>query len=475
MPPICHHTSVTQRAAIYTRISRDREGAGLGVERQRDDCQELARRLGWSVVATHTDNDLSAYSGKPRPGYKALLEDIRAGRVDAVLAWHNDRLHRSPVELEQYIEVCGSVPTQFVKAGDLDLSTASGRMTARITGVVARHEVEHMSERIKAQKDKAAAAGDWLGGRRPFGYLNTEDGLQLVPEEAEAIRDGIRRVLAGESVYSVTRRWRARVPSARGGEWLPVNVARTLTRPRNAGLQVHRGEVVGRGSFPPIVSEDEYHAVCAILKDPKRNNYAGVRSLRWLGSGLYVCGRCGGDIRPGTAIERNGSRRRIYRCRATPHLKINAPPTDAYVMELVCGHLDAAGAALLPAVEGQQGLIDRLRDEAAALRVRYEQLDDMFSDGEITRAGRTKQRERIERKLAEINIELERHATTTPLSGIADADSPSAAFLDQPVARQRSIVDKLMTVTILPGRPGRLPGSHGVDFDRVKIDWRTVS
>ncbi|MCA1835805.1 MAG: recombinase family protein, partial [Actinobacteria bacterium] len=140
---------MTRSAAIYCRISRDREGAGLGVERQEQDCRELADRLGWTVTAVHTDNDVSAYSGKPRPGYKALLADLEAGRADAVLAWHTDRLHRSPTELETYIAACEvrGVPTHCVKAGVLDLSTASGRMTARITGAVARHEVEHMIER----------------------------------------------------------------------------------------------------------------------------------------------------------------------------------------------------------------------------------------------------------------------------------------------------------------------------------------
>ena len=85
-----------RRAAIYTRISQDREGAGLGVERQEADCRALAERLGWTIVAVHADNDLSAYSGKPRPGYLALLADLRAGAADAVVCWHTDRLHRSP-------------------------------------------------------------------------------------------------------------------------------------------------------------------------------------------------------------------------------------------------------------------------------------------------------------------------------------------------------------------------------------------
>ena len=130
---------MSRSAAIYCRISKDRAGAGLGVDRQEQDCRELAIRLGWTVTAVHADNDISAYSGKPRPAYRALLADLRAGRVDAVLAWHNDRLHRSTAELEEYIEVSGAAPTHFVKAGPLDLSTASGRMTARITGAVSRH------------------------------------------------------------------------------------------------------------------------------------------------------------------------------------------------------------------------------------------------------------------------------------------------------------------------------------------------
>src|SRR3954454_21458539 len=84
------------KAAIYCRISRDREGAGLGVQRQEDDCRALARQYGWTVSAVHTDNDLSAYSGKPRPGYRQLLDEMTAGQLGIVVAWHTDRLHRSP-------------------------------------------------------------------------------------------------------------------------------------------------------------------------------------------------------------------------------------------------------------------------------------------------------------------------------------------------------------------------------------------
>ena len=162
---------MAERAAIYARISEDRTGAGLGVQRQREDCQALAVAQGYRVVEVFTDNDVSAYSGKPRPGYRRMLEAIANDTVDVVLAWHTDRLHRSPLELEEYISLSEThnVSTRTVQAGELDLSTASGRMTARIHGAVSRQESEHKSERITRKAQELAMAGKYMGGARPYG------------------------------------------------------------------------------------------------------------------------------------------------------------------------------------------------------------------------------------------------------------------------------------------------------------------
>src|SRR3954447_11548242 len=214
-----------RRAVIYTRMSRDRAGAGLGVDRQRHECVELADRLGWQIVSERSDNDLSAYSGKPRPGYRALLDDLEHGRATAVLVWHTDRLHRRPVELEEYINVCDprGVITQTVKAGPLDLATPSGRMVARMLGSTARYEVEHMIERQQAAKLQAATSGRWKGGRRPFGYES--DGLTIRQSEAAEIRRATDDLLAGMSLHGIARDWNARgVTTSTGGAWKPTEV-----------------------------------------------------------------------------------------------------------------------------------------------------------------------------------------------------------------------------------------------------------
>ncbi|MFQ6194156.1 recombinase family protein [Streptomyces sp. NPDC000405] len=66
-------TAKATRAAIYVRISQDRGGAGLGVARQEADCRALCAQKGWDVVDVYPDNDVSAYSGAPRPKWQELL------------------------------------------------------------------------------------------------------------------------------------------------------------------------------------------------------------------------------------------------------------------------------------------------------------------------------------------------------------------------------------------------------------------
>ena len=121
---------------MYTRISDDHTGQRLGVQRQLDDCLALAERLGWEVVARYDDNDISAYNGKTRPGFEAMLTAMGNGEFGALICWHPDRLYRSMRDLERVIDVADEREVQLrtVTAGDLNLGTPAGRMLARILG-----------------------------------------------------------------------------------------------------------------------------------------------------------------------------------------------------------------------------------------------------------------------------------------------------------------------------------------------------
>lgn len=183
-----------------------------------EDCRQLAAERGWDVVAIFSDNDVSAFTGKTRPGYRELLEHVKGGHVDVVVAWHVDRLHRSPVELEEYIAVseATSTITVTVKAGDLDLSTAAGRMVARMLGAAARHESEQKSERIRRKRRQEAESGRSHG---PLGY-GYNAAQRIIDDEAAVVRDVAARLLDGDSLYGIASDLTNRgVPTPGAGRW----------------------------------------------------------------------------------------------------------------------------------------------------------------------------------------------------------------------------------------------------------------
>src|SRR5215211_4405074 len=204
-------------AVTYCRICADKTGAGLGVERQAADCRDLAAKLGVGEPEVISDNDLSAYSGRRRPGYEQLKQGIREGRWTTLLVWHVDRLCRSVRDLEDVVDlVNGRVAVHTVKGGEIDLETPEGRLQARMLGTLARYESEHRSDRVRRALAQVAENGKPHGGLRPYGWHRDT----LDPAEAQIVAELTRRVIGGESCRSLAAELRARgVASVTGVPW----------------------------------------------------------------------------------------------------------------------------------------------------------------------------------------------------------------------------------------------------------------
>lgn len=465
------------QAVVYARISSDREGAGLGVERQEQDCRELADRLGWSVVGVFTDNDVTAFSGKRRPGYEALCDALRSGPAQAVIAWHTDRLHRRPIELEAFIELCDTrgITVKTVKSGDLDLATSSGKMLARMLGAASRHEVEHLIERAKRAKKQAAIDGKFRGGRRSFGY--NKNGMETVPEEADAIRAAAEAVLTGVSLSQVARQWNEQgLRTSYGGkEFTSKEIRKTLLRPRNAGIVLHEGKRIGTGQWEPILDTDTFAALEALLLNPARRPSGGFER-KYQGTGVYMCGRCGAKM----AIAAQNPTlshgwRRAYTCSAAKHLVRDAEHLDDYINQLVFGHLSGPGAALV--LGGKTGEeVASLHAQREGLRARKDELAAMFAaediDGDQLKRGTAE----LRNQMKEIDTRLAAAKSSSAMANLVLAGDDLAAIwtATSPDVRGK-IIQALMTVTVLPSARGRKPGGRYFDPATIEISWNRPS
>jgi DNA invertase Pin-like site-specific DNA recombinase len=307
------------KAAIYCRISLDATGEELGVSRQLEDCKGLVASLGWDVLEVYVDNDISASSGKPRPQYRAMIEAIKAGEVEAIIAWHPDRLYRKLRDLEELIEVAESnrITIRTVRAGEFDLGTPTGKMLARILASVSAGEGDIKADRWRRSIRQRRERGDlWRMGPRLYGYA--PDG-SLVLDEVEHVKALVDDILDGVGVLTAAKRMNERgARSTLGNDWTRASLVKYLRNGRIAGRSILNGEVVARGEWPAILDEETFEQVQQALG--ARRGTVPARPRVSLLVGVVTCGKCGKRLVTSSRAPAAGTTDRIrtYRCSTMP-------------------------------------------------------------------------------------------------------------------------------------------------------------
>ncbi|OOK79031.1 recombinase family protein [Mycobacterium kansasii] len=451
--------------ALYLRQSFDRTRDEAAIDRQRAECRALAERKGWTDLREYVDNDRSATNTKkPRPAYQQLLTDMAAGHVQAVVAWDLDRLHRRPIELETFMPLADRMNVKLATvSGEVDLSTAQGRLTARLKGSVAAHEGEHKAARQRAAAKQMAERGlpKW---KSAFGYT---DDHQPHPVESELVRKGYETILGGGSLSGLAREWNAKGFYGRNGKpWTASTLGLFMRKPRNAGLRAHNDVIVGPGSWPPLVDESTWRATQALLDDPARK--PGPKTVRkHFLTGVLRCGKCEDGGRIGGYQGPRGQER--YRCWKCLGVAISKPETDDYIRGLVAARLAREDAKQL-LIDQEAPDLDRLTSEANTLRARIDELAVAFADGDLTAGQVRTATQRLQAKLTAAESRMASASAKLVFTDVPlGTERVHAAFARMDLDRQRAIVNTVLTGTVMPvGKRGRVP----FDPERIAIEWR---
>jgi DNA invertase Pin-like site-specific DNA recombinase len=442
----------------------------------------LVRRLGWTEVDVYIDNDMSASKGIRRPEYERMLADIEAGLVDAVVVWHTDRLTRQIAELERLMLLAEQHGVVFstVVAGELDLSTAAGRLVARLLGAVARHESELKGERQAAKARQLAYSGRPTGGgSRPFGWVDLARSA-IDPTEAAVIQDCAERVLAGESPYSVAT-WlnREGIRTSRGRDWHVSVLKRMLTSPTLAGFSTYKGKVVAKGQWEPILDEDLHQLLVQRLS--YGTGAAASRARVALLPKMVWCGICGYELVTGQVWRPDGPNVRVYECKtrmlvgwpgygkSCGRITVKAEAIEDDIAERVIARLSRTReAALLDSVkhQDQAPIVGKAIAAAVEVENRLTQLGADFGDGLIGRTEFLAARERLNARLRECDTVIGSPKIEVPRG---DAAALVEWWEKAELPRRRALVAQVVARVVV----NRHKGSRSTyDRTRAQVEWR---
>lgn len=458
------------RGSPYGRISLDRDGQAESIERQLSACETLISSRGWDLGPTFTDRDISAYKRVARPGLEAALAAARAGEFGALVVWKLDRLSRRFTDLGPILRTLEESNVVLVSCVEqIDTSTPVGSALVGFLIAQAEQESRNTSVRVQLAESAAAKRGEpHTGGSRCFGYTRA---MEIVPTEAEAGREVVARVIAGESVRSCALDLNERgMLTTTGKPWSIGSLARWIRSPRVAGLRGHHGSEV-RGTWEPIIDDEARLAAARAIAERGRRGVS-TKPAHLL-TGLIYCGVCGHHLRYLHRVDKKYTSYACLKAPGSPNCgKIAATATglEAYVVSELLDFLSLAELAPMPD-DRKAGALQRALDDdqAAMLELTRERFITRTVDAETFETVRVELQGRI--AAATATLDAWERATEARVTILRPGDRPSleAWWQSHGLADQRVVLGHAVEwVKVLPAT------SRGNRFDgraRVRIKF----
>ncbi|MFI1562595.1 recombinase family protein [Streptomyces sp. NPDC020490] len=515
-PDVPASVALAQLNASYGRVSLDELKLGQGVASQHNENDDFGEEIGHPVSARYEDVGISAFDQrKERPGFQALLRDIRLGLIAIIIVWHADRLTRDVGEGREFIRLARTYGVKLFsqqRGGEYNFERAAGRADFLRDIVKAEEESGHKSERVALSHKRRARNGEWGGGVRPFGWgvdtgrvrsycVNPKadiadrvyedrpvlDMSQHNAEEAAEICHWKDELFAGVKVSvliaDINRRGVKTVSEKDGRKmlrngrniltykWSRETVVGILTSPRVSGHAVWRGEIVARNVYEPIITEEERQALIELFSDPKRRTSPGNQP-KWLGSLIFECGQCEGGVMR-QRLKRPSDKMPLYLCNQCGKGRQSALLLDAYIEATVIERLSRPDVAVLMAPR-QDADFGALCEERTQLQGRKDGLAVAFAKGAIDMTQLEAGTAEITKRLGEIQRTLIDAVGESPLTPFAlDPANAESIWAGLSLGRKREIIRTLMTVKVMQA-PTRRRGRRPAGAPSEELDVSTI-
>ena len=301
-------------AGIYISVStfdQAREGFSLGEQEER--LREFCNFKRYNIYKVYQDAGTSAKNDK-RPAYQEMIEDVKKGNINVIVALKLDRLTRSVYDIEKLMKFVNDYECDIdCMADESNTTTSNGRMVMRIMTSVSQNEIEKCSERTKFGMAGAIKNGH-IPNRTGLGFKR--ENKKLVPDPLT--KDIIVRIfdlyLEGKSHQAIANIYNKEKVLGKTN-WYDSTIQKILSN------ELYKGDYVNgkRTKHPtyyenviePIVSKEKWES-CQYQKLRNARHYE--RTATYLFTNKLKCSKCGNFLGGHATTKTNGKKYYYYKC-----------------------------------------------------------------------------------------------------------------------------------------------------------------
>ena len=335
------------RVAAYCRVSTKQDEQLNSYEVQRTHYEERIRtEPKWSLVGIFADKGITGTSMKKRDEFNKMLRLCYKGKIDMIIVKSISRFARNTLDVIKITRKLReiNVDVYFEEQGIHSIDPTS-EFYITIYGSIAQSESENISANVKWGKAQSAKQGNVPFQCKHFlGYTKNADGeIEIVPEEAEIIREIYERYLSGESLYGIKCYLEAKeIPTPAGcSVWRQETIRSILSNEKYKGdaiinktyvsdciskrIKANNGErnkyyiennhpaIIDAGTFARVQEEIARRSGKPKVKQKGTKTELSRYSSKYALSELLICGECRTPYRRCTWTA-NGKKRIVWRC-----------------------------------------------------------------------------------------------------------------------------------------------------------------
>ena len=301
-------------AGIYIRVSTfDQAREGFSLREQEERLKEFCKFKRYNIYKVYQDAGISAKNDK-RPAYQEMIEDVKKGNINVIVALKLDRLTRSVYDIEKLMKFVNYYECDIdCMADESNTTTSNGRMVMRIMTSVSQNEIEKCSERTKFGMAGAIKNGH-IPNRTGLGFKR--ENKKLVPDPLT--KDIIVRIfdlyLEGKSHQAIANIYNKEKVLGKTN-WYDSTIQKILSN------ELYKGDYVNgkRTKHPtyyenviePIVSKEKWES-CQYQKLRNARHYE--RTATYLFTNKLKCSKCGNFLGGHATTKTNGKKYYYYKC-----------------------------------------------------------------------------------------------------------------------------------------------------------------